>query len=120
MGLFSSITFSEFTPFKPWFKSQDVLSVNESILEDKFSIIFSISRCPVSVSLIRIFTDFSIFSVKSAKSLLEMLGTFPVLMLEHSGSSTELVIDSRLAFLLELRSGMLFGLISIFLRNNSN
>ena len=110
MGLVSSIMFSEFTPFKPWFRSQDVLSVNESILEDKVSIIFSISRCPVSVSLIRLFTDFSIFSVKSAKSLSEMLGTFPVLMLEHSGSSTELVIDSRLAFLLELRSGIVLGL----------
>ena len=50
-----------------------------------------------------------------------MLGTFPVLILEHSGLSIELVIDSRLAFLLELRSGILFGLESRnFLRNNSN
>ena len=115
MGLVSGITYSEFTPFKPWFRSQDVLSVNESILEDKFSIIFSVSLH------FRLFTDFSIFSVKSAKSLSEMLGTFPVVILEHSGLSIELVIDSRLAFLLEIRSGILFGLESRnFLRNNSN
>ena len=81
---------------------------NESIFEDKFSIIFRISLCPVSASFILLLTDFSIFSEISEKSRSEILGTFSVLWLAASGSPSELDTESLLAFLLEDLTGI-FG-----------
>ena len=52
-------------------------------------------------------TYFSIFSDNSVKSLSDKLAAFSVLMLEDSGSSKEFTGESLLAFLLELRSGIL-------------
>ena len=80
---------------------------NESIFEDRFSIIFRISLCPVSASFILLPTDFSIFSEVSEKSRSEILGTFSVLWLAASGSPSELDTESLLAFLLEDLSGIL-------------
>ena len=80
---------------------------NESIFEDRFSIIFRICLCPVSASFILLPTDFSIFSEISEKSRSEILGTFSVLWLAVSGSPTELDTESLLAFLLEDLSGIL-------------
>ena len=80
---------------------------NESIFEDRFSIILRISLCPVSASFILLPTDFSIFSEISEKSRSKMLGAFSVLWLAASGSPNELDTESLLAFLLEDLSGIL-------------
>ena len=51
--------------------------------------------------------DIPTFSEISEESLFDILGRSPVLRLEVSGSSTELVDESLLAFLIEDRSGIL-------------
>ena len=66
------------------------------------------SLCPVSVSLILLQTDFSIFSEISEKSLSEILGAFSVLKLAASGSTIGLAGESNLASFLDVLSGI-FG-----------
>ena len=99
---FGQVRFDHFS-----ISSKGVLSDKESILDDKFSIIFNISLCPTSVSLIRRQTDFSVFSDNSEKYLSDMLGKFSVLKLDVSGSHMELDTESLLAFLFEDLSGIL-------------
>ena len=83
------------------------MSDKESLLDDTFSIILNIYLCPISVSLIRRQTDFSISSDNSEKSFSYMLGKFSVLKLDVSGSPMELDTESLLAFLFEDLSGIL-------------
>ena len=80
----------------------DVRPDRESIFEDHFSIIFSISLCPASVSSTLLPMDFSILSDFSVKSLFEILGLIYVLRLDDSGSPIELVKEPLTAFLLEV------------------
>ena len=94
----------------------DVFPENVSILEDRFSMILRITSL---VSLILLLTDFSTFSVISEKCLSEKPSTFSVLRLATSGSTSVLVGECLLAFLLDDLSGILVLLYCLRLENST-